>query len=81
MKGQISAEMLILMAVILAVVAIAALQILGSAKETGKNIDTQTQTMNQKLGNAVKAQVGERCVDTTDCADGLTCDNTNHCVQ
>ena len=43
MRGQLSAEMMILIVVVLAIVAIAATQLIGSAKDAGEQIDTQSQ--------------------------------------
>ncbi|MEM2909045.1 MAG: class III signal peptide-containing protein [Candidatus Bilamarchaeaceae archaeon] len=48
MKGQLSAEMLILITVVLAIVAIAATQLMSTAKETATNINSTTQTLAQK---------------------------------
>jgi uncharacterized protein (UPF0333 family) len=67
MKGQLSAEMLILIVVILAIVAIAATQLMGTAKETGGNIQNQTDRINRVTAEALKGQEGESCVLDEDC--------------
>lgn len=74
MKGQLSAEMLILIAVILAIVAIAAIQLMGTAKETSGNIENQTQRLNQMTSEAVKSPAGGYCFSDDDCQSGLRCD-------
>jgi len=73
MKGQLSAEMLLLIVVILAIVAIVATQLIGSAKSTSKTIHNQTNTIVQKANNAILGQNGDVCVNDADCASGLTC--------
>ncbi|MBU1166067.1 hypothetical protein KKF81_03895, partial [Candidatus Micrarchaeota archaeon] len=51
MRGQLSAEMLILIVVVMAVVGIAAVQLVGSAKETSKQISDKTQELTDKLAD------------------------------
>jgi uncharacterized protein (UPF0333 family) len=75
MKGQLSAEMLILIVVVLAVVAIAANQLMGSAKETSKNIQNQTDRLNIMTAESVKSAEGEYCIYDDDCREGLSCQN------
>ncbi|MEW6035522.1 MAG: hypothetical protein AB1529_02825 [Candidatus Micrarchaeota archaeon] len=70
MKGQLSAEMLIMIVVIMAVVAIAATQLIGTAKETGENIKNQTKSLNELTAKALKGESGERCVVDDDCLSG-----------
>lgn len=72
MKGQLSAEMLILIVVILAIVAIAAMQLMGTAKETSGNIKNQTERINRLTSEALKGQEGESCLLDEDCV-------SNHC--
>ncbi len=74
MKGQLSAEMLIMIVVIMAVVAIAATQLMGTAKETGSNIQQQTERLNNITANVLKGEEGERCVIDDDCLSGV-CEN------
>ena len=80
MKGQLSAEMLILVAVVLAIVAIAAFQLIGTAKDTSGNIQNQTNRINGLTDQAVKSNEGSYCVSTTDCASDLRCEGS-HCVS
>lgn len=75
MRGQLSAEMLILIVVVLAVVAIAATQLMGSAKETSKNIQNQTGRINLMTSEAVKSAEGEYCMYDEDCREGFSCQN------
>jgi len=78
MKGQLSAEMLILIAVVLAVVAIAAMQMLGSAKSTSDKIENQTENVGRITDAAVKSQEGEYCFEVSDCRSGLSCNGDTH---
>lgn len=79
MKGQLSAEMLILIAVILAVVAIAAMQIMGTARDTSGNIANQTERLNEMTSEAVKSPAGGYCFSDEDCQSGLGCSSSNKC--
>jgi uncharacterized protein (UPF0333 family) len=79
MKGQISAEMLVLIVVVLALVAIVSIQLLSSGKETSKTIDSQTQRLTNLSISATKSAAGERCINNEDCIDGLTCNSNYRC--
>ncbi|MBD3210367.1 class III signal peptide-containing protein [Candidatus Micrarchaeota archaeon] len=74
MKGQLSAEMLILIVVVLAVVAIASVQLIGTAKETSENIGKHTDRLNQLTSEAVKSPEGGFCTDDEDCEKGMGCE-------
>jgi hypothetical protein len=74
MKGQLSAEMLILIAVILAIVAIAANQMIGTAKSTSSNIGNQTDHINEMTKEAIKSPRGGYCFTDDDCESSLSCD-------
>ena len=86
MRGQLSAEMLILIVVVLAVVALAASQLMKTGQTASSNIENQSDTLFWKSGQEVKSDVGEPCRDGTntkgedydDCKEGLSCDN-NKC--
>ena len=73
MKGQLSAEMLLLIVVILAIVAIVATQLIGSAKHTSKTIQNQTTSIIQKANDNIKGDLGDVCVSDDDCKSGLAC--------
>ena len=73
MKGQLSAEMLILIVVVLAIVGIAAVQLMSTAKETGQNMQNQTERLNTMTAEAMKSRDGEACVSDDDCVEGLAC--------
>lgn len=77
MKGQLSAEMLIILAVILAIIALAANQMIGSAKETSENIGMQTKKINE-MTNQIKGEEGDFCVVEDDCLQEFNCKN-NRC--
>ncbi len=75
MRGQLSAEMLILIVVVLAVIAIAASQLIGTAKKGGQEIENQTDKVFGKAEYYIKSDIGEPCPNSVDddCKPGLTC--------
>lgn len=78
MRGQLSAEMLVLMVVVLAVVAIAAGQLIGSAKETSGNIGDQSGKLNRMATESMKSAEGGFCFEDEDCQGSFSCDS-NRC--
>lgn len=78
MKGQLSAEMLILIAVILAVVGIAASQMIGTAKSTSASIRNESDHINSLASEAIKSPEGGYCFEDDDCENGLTCESRIH---
>ncbi len=77
MKGQLSAEMLILLVVILGIIAIAATQLIGSARETSDSIGSTTKRISE-MTNVIKGEEGDFCVISEDCLEGLDCER-NRC--
>lgn len=73
MKGQLSAEMLIMIVVILAIVGIAASQLMGTAKETSASIDKRTAALDEMTADAFKSKAGESCIEDEDCGAGMSC--------
>ena len=73
MKGQLSAEMLILVVVVLAVVAIAAGQMMGTAKSASETIGNQTDRLNAMASESIKSAEGGFCIEDSDCMEGLGC--------
>ena len=67
MKGQLSAEMLILIAVVLAIVAIVAFQMLNTAEKGSEKIESQTDSILNSLDDSSKNSEGESCEDDSDC--------------
>ena len=78
-RGQLSAEMLILVVVIFAIVAVAATQLVSTAKETSGNIQNQTERLNIMTAEAIKSPEGGACITSDDCEDGYTCED-NRCA-
>jgi len=73
MRGQLSAEMLILITVVLAIVAIAASQLLTTAEETATGINKSSQTLSGMV---------TVCDETEDCPAGYSCNVDEHeCVK
>ncbi len=70
--------MLILMVVMLAVVALAAVQLINSAKETSGNLGKQTDELNSMVADEARSPEGGFCFDEEDCQDGLSC-QSNRC--
>ena len=76
MKGQISAEMLILLAVVVAIVAIAATYLMNAGKTAGEQVETQTNSTLGKMSDMSKGDVGDYCADgQRDCKSG-TCEGS-----
>jgi len=73
MRGQLSAEMLVLIVVVFAIVAIAAIQLVGTAKQTGANIQNQTSRLSNMTSDAIKSSEGGYCISDDDCRDGISC--------
>jgi uncharacterized protein (UPF0333 family) len=75
MRGQLSAEMLILITVVLAVVAIVAMQMIGTAEKTGATLGNQTDMLSQRTMEAMKSPENGLCMeeDGSDCQAGLVC--------
>lgn len=79
MKGQLSAEMLILIVVILAIVAIAASQLLKTTETTAGKVDAQSERLLEKTDKALKEKSGGVCASDEDCLS-KRCDlNTYRC--
>jgi uncharacterized protein (UPF0333 family) len=65
MKGQLSAEMIILVVVILAIVAIVASTLISSAKDTSGSVTNATTKISESLGDI--------CIKDADCGSGRAC--------
>jgi hypothetical protein len=79
MKGQVSAEMLILLAVVVAVVAIAATYIIGLGKSAGEQVDEQGQGILSDLDEATLGDTGDPCIVPDDCKSG-NCGQDDRCT-
>lgn len=75
MKGQMSAEMLILIVVVLALVAIVATQLLNTAEKSSQKIESQSQAIMEKTDAAVKVKSGGFCVKDEECLGGKCFEN------
>ena len=79
MKGQVSAEMLILLAVVVAIVAIAATYLLDLGKSAGEQAQEQGTSTLDKVSELSKGGPGASCIDNEDCSSG-TCGSNNRCT-
>ena len=70
MKGQLSAEMLILIVVLLAVVALVASQLTKTTEKTGKSLEAQSNIIVERSEAAVKSKEGEFCSEDNQCLSG-----------
>lgn len=72
MKGQISAEMLILLAVVIAIVAIAAVYLMNAAKQGGQAVENRVDEVLQESGGAQggTGQPGDPCDTNAECLSG-----------
>ncbi len=75
MRGQMSAEMLILIVVVLALVAIVANQLLNTAEKSSEKIESQGQAILEKTDAAVKVKTGGFCVKDIECLSGKCFEN------
>ncbi|MBN2122252.1 class III signal peptide-containing protein [Candidatus Micrarchaeota archaeon] len=79
MKGQVSAEMLIMLAVVVAVVAIAATYLVGLGKDAGEQVQEGGHDILESVEEASKGDTGEPCLDDDGCKSG-NCDTSNRCT-
>ncbi len=77
MRGQLSAEMLILIVVVLAIVALVANQMLTTAEKGADKIDEQSEDLFSKTDEFTKAKEGAFCIEDDDCLSGSCVDS--HC--
>lgn len=75
MRAQLSAEMLILIVVVLAVIALVASQLLKTAKVSSEKVENQSESIFWKAEQETKSKEGEPCKDDADCKIGLQCVN------
>ena len=75
MKGQLSAEMLILIAVVLAIVALVAHQMMSTAEKGADQIEEQANSLFQSSEEFAKAKEGQFCVEDEDCLSESCVDN------
>ena len=67
MKGQLSAEMVILLIVVIAVVAIVASNLLKGAKKGSSAFESKVSNISDKMAST--------CFDDSDCSSGQMCIN------
>ena len=79
MKGQVSAEMLILLAVVVAIVAIAASYLMDVGRTAGESVQNQSSDILSDAEELSKGDVGDPCVDSEDCKSG-SCGPENRCT-
>lgn len=79
MKGQLSAEMLILIAVVIAVVAIAATRLISTAQDSSDEIEAQSKDMLDMGKSAIKGKPGDFCTKDEHCASGRCDEAENVC--
>lgn len=73
MKGQLSAEMLILIVVVLAVLAIVATQVLGIAQQGSEQVGKESKDIFQRAADT-KLSEGSTCQEDEECASNY-CSN------
>lgn len=79
MKGQVSAEMLILLAVVVAIVALAATYLMNVGKSTGESVQNQSADLTARMDFASKGDPGDTCDPNkhgSDCKSGSCGTNT-----
>ncbi len=75
MKGQVSVEMLILIAVVIAVVALAATYLMSTMEHTGKHIEEQSNELLERTSIGKKGP-GETCYSDEICESNECTENT-----
>ena len=67
MRGQVSAEMLILLAVVIAIVALAATYLMDLGKSAGESVSEQSTIVLHQSQASVLGEIGDPCMDDGDC--------------
>ncbi len=67
MKGQISAEMLIILAIVLAVAVFLAVQLMGMTEKFGENINQTGKVLDCQTAGLIQ---GSFCFNVSDCGNG-----------
>ena len=75
MKAQLSAEMLVLIVVVLAVLGIVATQLLKTAEQGSQKIDEKSQEIFDRAGEQSKGNAGAYCNKDSNCESGICSDN------
>lgn len=81
-KGQLSAEMLILLAVILALVLLVASQLLKTANTASEKVEKSSQSVFDKSDAAIEAakgNSGDYCATNDDCKSGFCSTTDGRC--
>ncbi|MCX8174680.1 MAG: hypothetical protein N3E51_00540 [Candidatus Micrarchaeota archaeon] len=73
MKGQLSAEMLILLVIVLGLAIIVASTMMQSASKASEKIEQKTQAVIEKAEGGAKGSAGSPCYSNEDCSSG-SCD-------
>ena len=73
MKGQLSAEMLILVAVVLAIVAVVAVQLMSTVEETTGKVDEESDRVLEEIDEFSLGDDGDPCVSDAGCKESLSC--------
>jgi uncharacterized protein (UPF0333 family) len=74
MKGQVSAEMLILLAVVIAIVALAASALMNTAQQSRDSVTSRTNDVLTNTNNVANCRA---CTNDADCYTGEQC--TSRC--
>ena len=74
MRGQLSAEMLVLIVVVLAVVAIVAMQLTKTGQQTSQKIEERSSSIINATESAFKKKAGVTCSSDSEC-------ESNNCIS
>jgi len=77
MRGQVSAEMLILLAVVIAIVALAATYLMDLGNSAGESVQEQSTIVLHQSEASILGDSGDPCIEDTDCKG--TC-RDNECI-
>ena len=67
MRGQVSAEMLILLAVVIAIVALAATYLMSVGESAGESVEEQSAVVLHKSHASILGDNGDPCIVNEDC--------------
>ncbi|MEM4348587.1 MAG: type II secretion system protein [Candidatus Anstonellaceae archaeon] len=79
MKAQLSAEMLIVLVVILGVAVLVASVMIRSANKAAEKVEQKAEALFNATDTSLKGATGAYCVSDSDCASGICNTLTNKC--
>lgn len=82
MRGQISAEMLVVLAVLIAIAVLVASQLLKTAGQATDKVEKSSEKVMEKTDSIIQgacSKKDESCFSDSDCCEGLKCSEDGKC--